>query len=136
MADSEAKWRTLDWEPRNPRVDAFIAKLDGPRRAVVTDLRERIHAAAPDIRESIYWGVPFFFRKGPFCYLSPARKHLTFGFMRGSDIRDPSGLLSSTGKTSVAKATLKYDADPVEAAIAAWLLEAVRLDDAGADEDC
>ncbi len=136
MADSDAKWRTQDWEPRNPRVDAFLAKLDGPRRVVVADLRARIHAVAPDVRESIYWGVPFFFRKGPFCYLSPAKKHVTFGFMRGSHIADPSGRLTSTGKTTVAKAVLKYDADPDAHAIDGWLREAVRLDDAGADEEC
>ena len=44
----------------DPRIDAYIAKSAEFARPVLEHLRERVHAACPEVQESIMWGMPFF----------------------------------------------------------------------------
>ena len=41
-------------------VDAFMAKLDDPRKAEIEAIRRAILAAVPEIREGIKWNMPSF----------------------------------------------------------------------------
>ncbi|MBM3516406.1 MAG: DUF1801 domain-containing protein [Alphaproteobacteria bacterium] len=50
--------------PRNPKVDAFFAALDHPRRAELAALRDIILAADTAIEEDIKWQCPTFSYKG------------------------------------------------------------------------
>jgi uncharacterized protein YdeI (YjbR/CyaY-like superfamily) len=49
--------------------------------------------------EAFKWSHPCYFIEGRLIhYLSPASKHLTFGFWQGAEMKDPKGLLEGTGK--------------------------------------
>lgn len=45
---------------RNAEVDAYIAAAPAPRRERLTALRDAIHAAVPDVVESIEWKMPIY----------------------------------------------------------------------------
>ncbi len=123
-------WHDGPKERTNPLVDAYIADQDEPQRIIL----ERIRAIVkedPDVVEGIAWGIPCYFRKGPYCYTSSAQRHITFGLFRGIEIHDPSGLLSGTGKSPVAKCVIKLKDGVPEEALRAWLEQAVMLDERG-----
>ena len=55
--------------------------------------------AAPDLRESIKWGNPFFEKKGKVFYIaSQADKYVTLGLWQGALLPNPDGLIEGTGK--------------------------------------
>ena len=49
---------------RDPRVDAYIAKSAEFARPILTHLREVVHAACPDVEETMKWSFPHFEYKG------------------------------------------------------------------------
>ncbi len=108
-------------------VQAYIDDLDEPQRSICQAVRERVKQD-PAVVEGIAWGVPFYFRHGPLCYTSAARRHVTVGFARGMEIDDPTGQLRGTGKSPIAKAVVKKD---LPAEFEDWLQQAFALDEVG-----
>ncbi len=136
MARKAPKWSTVETLPRHPDVDAFIERYKGPIRAHMEAIRELVHAASPDVREAIYWGVPFYWRHGPMMYASPAQKHVTVGFTRGREIKDGSGRLEGSEKTPVAKTQFRRgDVLPLDD-LNDWIAQALALDEQYQDEVC
>lgn len=57
-----------------------------------------VREMCPDVRASIKWSQPVWETKeGPMCFFRGASKHVTFGFWRGAEMEDPSGLLEGEG---------------------------------------
>ena len=112
---------------RHPDVEAYLARQPIPQRALAEELRKLVHRSVKDARETIYYGVPFFFVDGFwFCYVSPAKKHVTLGFTMGDRIRDPSKRLVGTGKSPIRKIALKLD-DAVPDEARSWIEQAAAL---------
>ncbi|WP_326525452.1 YdeI/OmpD-associated family protein [Sphingomonas sp.] len=66
---------------RDPRVDAYIAGRAAFARPILIWLRERVHAAAPGVEETVKWGVPaFVFGGRPLANMAAFKAHATFGF--------------------------------------------------------
>jgi len=80
-------------------IDLYVAR-ENPRLVQVVDaLRALVKKVVPPAREAMNpWGVPVFEWNGPLFYLRVGKKHVTFGFSRGSAIKDPSGLLEGEGR--------------------------------------
>lgn len=77
---------------REPRVDAYIASRAEFARPILSHLRERIHAACPEVEEGIKWSMPAFSYKGrPLCNMAAFKEHATFGFWRGKDVIEAEG---------------------------------------------
>jgi uncharacterized protein YdeI (YjbR/CyaY-like superfamily) len=76
---------------RDPRVDAYIARSADFARPVLTHLRHVVHAACPDVVETMKWNFPHFTHHGLLCAMAGFKRHCTFGFWRGSLLlkRDP-----------------------------------------------
>jgi len=72
--------------PDEAAVASYLAKLPLPVRLVAADLDALARAAIPDAVVGIKWSVPFYARKGPICYLSAAKEHVTFGLLKGVDV--------------------------------------------------
>ncbi|MGB0652978.1 MAG: DUF1801 domain-containing protein [Thermoplasmatota archaeon] len=113
----------------HPDVQAYLDDLRPEQRAICNRVRQLVKAD-PDVVEGIAWGVPFYFRKGPLCYTSAAKTHVTVGMARGMEIDDVSGLLQGTGKSPIRKATVKLR-DGLPDAFADWLEQALALDEEG-----
>ena len=113
----------------HPEVQMYLDDLGEPQRSICQAVRDAVKQD-PDVVEGIAWGVPFYFRKGPLCYTSAAQRHVTVGMARGMEIDDPSGQLSGTGKSPIAKVVVKKE---LPAEFADWLAQALSLDEAGED---
>ncbi len=117
----------------HPQVDAYIAALEPAQRAHVEAMRTLARGLADDVVEGIAWGVPFWFRRGPLCYASAAKAHVTIGIARGVEVHDDTGMLTGTGKSPIRKAVVKLKQPFPTQAVAGWLEQALQLDAAGYD---
>ena len=69
---------------RDARVDAYIDKSAAFARPILTRLREVVHAACPEVWETMKWSMPHFDYEGPLCGMSAFKEHCAFGFWKGS----------------------------------------------------
>ncbi len=52
---------------KDPRIDAYIEKAADFAKPILIEIRERVHAACPDVEEAIKWGAASFMYRGPLC---------------------------------------------------------------------
>jgi hypothetical protein len=107
-------------------VDGYIDGLGGERGAIVAALREVIRTTAPEARETIKWAQPVYESGGPFAYIKAFGKSVNLGFWRGSEIRDPSGMLVGEGDR-MRHVRLTSLADVRPDLVADWVRQAVEL---------
>ena len=67
---------------KDPRVDAYIAKAADFAKPILEEIRARVHAACPDVEETLKWSVPAFEYKGPMCGMAAFKNHCVFGFWK------------------------------------------------------
>src|SRR5215204_545867 len=75
---------------RDDRVDAYIAKSAEFARPILTHLREVVHAACPDVVETMKWSAPFFDHHGAMANMAAFKGHVAFGFWKGALVVDTS----------------------------------------------
>src|SRR5439155_17869323 len=68
----------------DPRVDAYIEKSAEFARPILTHIRRVVHAACPDVEETMKWSFPHFMYKGMLCSMASFRQHCAFGFWKGA----------------------------------------------------
>jgi uncharacterized protein YdeI (YjbR/CyaY-like superfamily) len=69
---------------RDLRIDAYIAKSADFAKPILTRIRETVHAACPEVEESLKWSMPFFSYHGPLMNMSAFKEHAAFGFWKGA----------------------------------------------------
>lgn len=78
----------------DPKVDAYIAAAAEFARPILKHLRALVHKAAPDVVETIKWGMPSFTLDGKIlCGMSAFKAHASFGFWH----QDMEALLAKEG---------------------------------------
>ncbi len=115
---------------RDPRIDAYIAKSPEFARPILTHLREVVHAACPDVEETMKWSRPHFLYKGMLCGMSAFKEHCAFGFWKGSLIlgKDPGG--SEEGMGHFGRITKVADL-PSKKVLTGYIKKAMELNEAG-----
>jgi uncharacterized protein YdeI (YjbR/CyaY-like superfamily) len=77
---------------RDPRIDAYIAAKADFARPILEHLRAAVHAACPEVEETIKWGMPhFLYKGGMFAGMAAFKAHATFGFWRGKEVLGEAG---------------------------------------------
>jgi uncharacterized protein YdeI (YjbR/CyaY-like superfamily) len=66
----------------DPRVDAYIAKSADFARPILEHLRAVVHAACPEVEETIKWGFPHFMYKGMMCSVASFKAHCALNFWK------------------------------------------------------
>jgi hypothetical protein len=79
------------------QIDEYVAKLPGWQQVIVERLISCVTTAVPDATVAIKWSQPVFTTNGPFCYIKPAKAHVSFGFWWGARMNDPNGVLEGSG---------------------------------------
>lgn len=74
-----ASMPTLD-----PRIDAYIAKSEDFAQPILIHLRALVHAACPEVEETMKWSMPHFMYQGMLCGMSAFKAHCAFGFWKGA----------------------------------------------------
>jgi hypothetical protein len=72
---------------RDLRVDQYIDSRTEALRPVLVHLRARVHAACPDVEETIKWGMPHFIHRGRILgHMAGFKAHAAFGFWHGHKV--------------------------------------------------
>ena len=112
----------------DPRVDAYIAKSADFARPILLHLRKLVHAACPEVSETIKWGVPHFDYKGMMCGMASFKGHCTFGFWKGGLVLD--GNAERTAMGHFGRLT-SLDDLPADKTLIGYVKKAAALNDSG-----
>ncbi|CAM5434069.1 YdeI/OmpD-associated family protein [Rhodanobacter lindaniclasticus] len=112
----------------DPRIDAYIAKSAEFARPILQHLRERVHAACPEVAEGIKWGMPFFsYQAAPMCHMAAFKQHCSFGFWLSKEVIGGS---DEDGMGQFGKLATLQDL-PSDNQLAAYVKKAMALNEAG-----
>jgi uncharacterized protein YdeI (YjbR/CyaY-like superfamily) len=115
---------------RDPRIDAYIAKSADFAKPILVHLREIVHAACPDVEETMKWSTPHFTYKGMLAGMSAFKEHCAFGFWKGSLVVDAKDGSTDGSAGNFGRITKVSDLPPKKV-IAGYVKEAMRLNDEG-----
>ena len=77
------------------RVDAYIAGLSGWQQAICREVRDLVHAADPEVAETIKrTDRPYFVLQGNICALLAAKEHVNVFLYDGTIVPDPEGIIT------------------------------------------
>ena len=106
--------------------DLYLADQSPRNQRLIRALRRFVKRVAPKLEESVKWGNGCWLKgKAPVSYVYSAPDYVQFGFVHGSALADPHGLLEGEGQyvRHIKVRTLK---DIDEAAFRALLRQAIR----------
>src|SRR5882724_5009968 len=55
---------------KDARIDSYIAKSADFAKPILTHIRRLVHAACPDVEETMKWSLPYFMYKGMLCNMA------------------------------------------------------------------
>ena len=100
---------------RDPRVDAFIDALPDWQRELCGRLRDLIHAADPELEETIKrTDRPYFVLKGNVCAFQAARDHINLFLYDGAIVPDPEGLITAGHDNQTARTIAFHEGDAIK----------------------
>ena len=103
-------------EERDPRVDEYIRTLPPWQQAICRQVRELVHAADPEIAETVKRRVrPYFVLEGNVCALLAAKDHVNVFLYDGAIVPDPEGIITSGHTNSTARTVAIREDEPINA---------------------
>jgi uncharacterized protein YdeI (YjbR/CyaY-like superfamily) len=66
----------------DPRVDAYIASSAEFAQPILAHLRAVVHAACPEVEETMKWSFPHFMYKGMMCSMASFKAHCALNFWK------------------------------------------------------
>ena len=98
----------------DPRVDAWIEALPDWQQQIFRELRELIHAADPEIEETIKRTTqPYFVMQGNVCAFLAAKDHVNLFLYDGGIVPDPDGVITAGHENKTARMISFHQGDPV-----------------------
>jgi hypothetical protein len=83
-------------DTRDARVDAYIGALPVWQQAVCREVRNLVHAADPEVAETIKrTHQPYFVLEGNICALLAAKDHVNLFLYDGAIVPDPEGIITA-----------------------------------------
>jgi hypothetical protein len=106
--------------------DLYLADQPPKHRTIIRALRAFVKRTAPELVESVKWGNGCWLEgKVPVAYVYSDKDHVQFGFVHGSSLADPKGLLQGKGQY-VRHVKVRKTADIDPKAFGALLRQAIR----------
>src|SRR5215468_11083696 len=97
----------------DPRVDAYIDALPVWQQAICCEVRELVHAADPDVTETIKrTNRPYFVLEGNICALLAAKDHVNI-FIYDPIAPDPEGIINQGQGNQTARAIQVRQDEPI-----------------------
>lgn len=79
--------------------DLYLADQPAKNQTIIRALRKFVKRTAPKLEESVKWGNGCWVKgKVPIAYVYSDTDYVQFGFIRGSSLDDPKGLLEGNGQ--------------------------------------
>jgi hypothetical protein len=115
------------------RVDDYIDPLPDWQQAICRGLRDLVHAADPEITETIKRTVqPYFVLDGNVCALLAAKHHVNLFLYDGGIVSDPDGIITAGHENMTARMISFYQGDTINAsALTAMLRQIIANNRAG-----
>jgi len=121
--------------------DDYLDDQPAKNRSIIRALRRLVKRVEPGLEESVKWGNGCWVKrkmskekmskgtvpngKVPVAYVYSAPDHVQFGFLHGSSLKDPKGLLAGNGQY-VRHVKVRKPSDIDEAVFKAFLRQAAR----------
>jgi hypothetical protein len=100
----------------DPRVDEYIDALPGWQQAICHEVRELVHAADPEVQETIKRSVqPYFVLEGNICALLATKDHVNVFLYDGAIVPDPEGIITGGHDNKTARTVAVYEGEPLNA---------------------
>ena len=101
---------------KDPRVDAYLDGLPEWQQALCRQIRDLVHAADPDVEETIKRTVqPYFVLDGNICALLAAKTHVNIFLYDGGIVPDPEGIITGGHDNKTARTVAVHEADTLNA---------------------
>jgi len=90
--------------PTDPRIDAYIDALPGWQQDICGRVRDLVHAADPEVSETIKrTNLPYFVLDGNICALLAAKDHVNVFLYDGGIVPDPEGIITGGHSNKTAR---------------------------------
>jgi hypothetical protein len=101
----------------DPRVDAYIDSLPAWQQAICREVRDLVHAADPEVTETIKrTSQPYFVLQGNVCALLAARDHVNVFLYDGAMVPDPHGIITGGHDNKTARTVAVRPGETINAA--------------------
>ncbi len=96
------------------RIDAYIAALPDWQQAICGEIRELVHAADPQVTETIKrTRYPYFVLHGNICALQAAKDHVNVFLYDGAIVPDPEGIITAGHGNKTARTVAIGEGDTI-----------------------
>lgn len=112
----------------DPRIDAYIADAPAFARPLLAHLRALVHAACPDVEETIKWRFPHFQYKGMLCGMAAFKAHCKLGFWKAELLRAGADATTLAALTALDHFAARADLPP-DKLVSALIADAMALND-------
>ena len=113
----------------DPRVDAYIAALPDWQQAICRQVRELVHAADPEVAETIKRTVqPYFVLQGNICALLAAKDHVTVFLYDGGLAPDPEGIITGGHGNETGRMIAIHEGEPMNGPALTAIFKAIIAD--------
>jgi hypothetical protein len=110
---------------KDPRVDDYINRLPEWQQAICQDVRELVHAADPDVVETIKRTVqPYFVLNGNICALLAATDHVNV-FLYDPIVPDPDGIITAGHGNKTGRQIAIYQGERINAKALSQMFKAI-----------
>jgi hypothetical protein len=117
----------------DPRVDDYIHALPDWQQAICREVRELVHAADPEVEETIkFRNRPYFVLQGNVCALLAAEDHVNVFLYDGAIVPDPERIITGGHDNTTARSIAIREDEPINRpALVAMLREIIANNRAG-----
>ena len=113
----------------DPRVDEYIGGLPQWQQAICREVRELVHAADPEVEETIKrTKLPYFVLRGNICALLAAKDHVNVFLYDGAIVPDPDGIITGGHENKTARTVAVRQGDTVPARALRTMFEQIIAD--------
>jgi hypothetical protein len=118
---------------KDPRVGTYIGGLPMWQQAICRRVRDLVHAADPEVQETIKRRVqPYFVLEGNICALLATKDHVNVFLYDGGIVPDPGGIITGGHDNKTARTVAIYENEVInDAALAAMFGQIIANNRAG-----
>ena len=115
----------MDYE-KDPRVDDYINALPAWQQEICREVRDLVHAADPEVQETIKRSVqPYFVLHGNVCALLAAKDHVNVFVYDGAIVPDPHGIITAGHDNQTARTVGFRQGEPINAPALTEMFQAI-----------
>ncbi len=118
---------------KDPRVDLYIEALPDWQQGICRRVRDLVHAADPEVEETIKRSVqPYFVLEGNICALLAAKDHVNVFLYDGGIVPDPEGIITAGHDNKTARTVAYREGEAInEPALTAMFRQIIANNRAG-----